>query len=150
MRLLKILCLVALATLTQISYAYSFQDVKCLADNAYYESRGEGIKGMQAVMDVTLNRKESGKFGNTICKVVYQKNQFAWTSKKLPETTKKERDEQYVLAEYIAKDMLLGVGRGLTNHAIYYHEKSIKPKWVYNMKRVKKIDNHIFYRAENV
>ncbi|QXN67603.1 hypothetical protein [Klebsiella phage vB_Kpn_3] len=56
------------------------KEIDCIAKNIYFESRGEGIKGMMAVAQVTKNRVNSGKFPDSYCKVVYQSNQFSWVS----------------------------------------------------------------------
>lgn len=129
--------------------AYTWKDAKCLADNAFYEARGEGIRGMQAVMDVTLNRKESGKFPNTVCKVVYQRGQFSWTHQAKQKVLDKELQEEYYLAMHLARGMLVGHGRGITKGALWYHEKRVNPKWASQMQKVKKIKSHVFYVAVN-
>ena len=53
-------------------------EIDCLALNIYHESRGEGRIGMVAVGWTTINRRDSPKFPDTICKVVYQPSQFSW------------------------------------------------------------------------
>ncbi len=58
-----------------------FKDLECLATNVYREARGEPMEGQIAVAKVTLNRVYSGKYPSSICGVVYQKNQFSWTSR---------------------------------------------------------------------
>ena len=44
----------------------------CLAEAIYFEARGEPVEGQFAVAEVILNRVESPKFPNSICKVVRQ------------------------------------------------------------------------------
>lgn len=54
--------------------------VDCLAKVIWYEARGESNAGKTLVANVVRNRMDYGKpFASTICKVVYQRNQFAWT-----------------------------------------------------------------------
>ena len=53
--------------------------IKCLADNAYFEARGQSTEGVYAVMHVVINRTTDGRFPSTPCGVVYQKGQFTWT-----------------------------------------------------------------------
>lgn len=43
----------------------------------YFESNRSSRDGMIAVGSVVMNRVESGKFPNSVCEVVGQKNQFA-------------------------------------------------------------------------
>ena len=45
---------------------------RCLAEALYYEARGEGRVGQQAVAEVVLRRREMGRYGNSICAVVYE------------------------------------------------------------------------------
>jgi spore germination cell wall hydrolase CwlJ-like protein len=57
--------------------------VKCLADNIYYEAANQPIKGKIAVANVVMNRtKEPKRFGSTPCSVINQKlhghPQFSW------------------------------------------------------------------------
>lgn len=58
------------------------QQLTCLADNAYFEARGEGKAGWQAVTNVVFNRMDNRKFPNTACEVVKQRRgsicQFSW------------------------------------------------------------------------
>lgn len=132
-----------------VVYAYSYKDMKCLADNAFYEARGEGVKGMQAVMDVTLNRVKSDKFPSTVCGVVYQRKQFSWTHQPKQKITKKELDYEYEIALHLARNMMLGSGRGITKGALFYHERNISPTWSKQMYAVKRIKKHVFYVANN-
>lgn len=66
-----------------------FEETYCMAQNVYYEARGESLKGKQAVGNVVLNRVKHKKYPNTICGVVYEARkwegkiirdmcQFAW------------------------------------------------------------------------
>ena len=45
--------------------------MRCLAENIYYEARGEPLNGQYAVAEVTLNRVRSPYFPKTICAVVH-------------------------------------------------------------------------------
>src|ERR1700750_740338 len=47
-------------------------DLQCLAENVYFESRGEPLKGQYAVAEVTLNRTRSANFPHTVCGVVHE------------------------------------------------------------------------------
>src|SRR5262245_12358380 len=48
------------------------RNLTCLAWNVYFEARGESLAGQRAVAEVTMNRKASGRFADSICGVVYQ------------------------------------------------------------------------------
>src|SRR5581483_11483404 len=47
-------------------------DLECLAENVYFEARGEPIDGQFAVAEVTLNRTMAPNFPHTICAVVHE------------------------------------------------------------------------------
>src|ERR1043166_782443 len=49
------------------------QSPTCLARNVYFEARGEPIAGQYAVAEVTMNRRASRRFANTVCEAVYAK-----------------------------------------------------------------------------
>jgi N-acetylmuramoyl-L-alanine amidase len=135
-----------------ISYGAK-NDLLCLARNIYYEARGESLTGKIAVANVTINRvkkrnKENEK-KTTICKVVYEKHQFSWTNLPKP---KKIDDEAWDDALTIAKSVLNGKFRDVTNKSTHYHSVKIKPKWAssHKIKKVKVIGKHVFYKlAEN-
>ena len=57
---------------------YDYQDeVKCLAQNVYFEARDQPTKGQIAVALVTLNRVNSRRFPNNICKVIHQASRYS-------------------------------------------------------------------------
>ncbi|MGF7008719.1 cell wall hydrolase [Aminobacter sp. BE322] len=59
------------------SYGYSARDKECLARAMFFESNRSSRDGMIAVGSVVMNRLKSGDYGDTVCGVVGQKNQFA-------------------------------------------------------------------------
>src|SRR6056300_1841134 len=58
------------------------RQVECLAQNIYYEARGENQDGHVAVALVTMNRSLSKLYPNNVCNVVREKLgktcQFTW------------------------------------------------------------------------
>jgi N-acetylmuramoyl-L-alanine amidase len=66
----------------------------CLSAVVHYEARGEPLEGKVAVASVVMNRVESGKFPDTVCKVVSQPRQFSWFHKK---TMKHGAEKQFAL-----------------------------------------------------
>lgn len=58
------------------------EEIQCLAEAMYFEARGEGVTGQEAVALVTLNRTKTPGFPKTVCGVVYQTGQYGWTRKK--------------------------------------------------------------------
>ena len=49
-----------------------FEELYCLANNIYFESRNQPKLGRIAVGQVTMNRVNSKRFPNTVCEVVKQ------------------------------------------------------------------------------
>jgi spore germination cell wall hydrolase CwlJ-like protein len=119
----------------------------CLAKNIYWEARGEPLIGQYAVASVTLNRVAHKRFPNTICRVVYQRNQFSWTI-----THKRARIRDVVawqVAKYIARSAREGLIKDVTGGATHYHATYVKPRWRRHFLRTVKIHKHIFYRFHN-
>ena len=127
------------------------RQLECLANNIYWEAASEPFEGKVAVAQVTMNRVESGRFADSVCGVVYQKNviyekvicQFSWVC----ETTHKTRPVYQPLwaeSELVAKKVLLENFRlpGL-KEALYYHADYVSPGW--KKPKIDKIGRHIFY-----
>lgn len=140
-RYLKISFLLAATLTSTTTLADPNRELRCLAQNAYHEARGEGDAGMKAVIDVTLNRVKSKKFPNTICGVVYQKNQFTWVKSPNPIIEEK----MYRRAVKLSMLGLSGKFDGFTRNSLYYHEVNIMPRWASKLTKQTKIGNHIFY-----
>ena len=51
-------------------------ELACLSEAVYFESRSESFIAQLAVANVVLTRKESSKYPNTICGVVHQAKRF--------------------------------------------------------------------------
>ncbi len=134
-----------------VSAAERTRQLDCLTRNIYWEAASEPFEGKVAVAQVTMNRVESGRFPDSVCGVVYQKNvfyekvvcQFSWYC----ETNHKTRAVYTPLwreSEEVAKKVLLENFRlpGLKN-ALYYHADYVNPNW--GKPRIEKIGRHIFY-----
>lgn len=121
------------------------EDRYCLAQNIYFESRGESRVGQEFVAWVTLNRVMNSDFPEEICKVVWQDSQFSWTH---DGKSDQPRDAAaWATAQAIAGEVLVayGVERDPTEGATYFHATTVKPSWAKSFERVVRIDNHIFY-----
>ncbi|MGH1466890.1 MAG: cell wall hydrolase [Cognatishimia sp.] len=122
----------------------------CLAQALYFEARGESVKGQFAVAEVILNRVDTPKFPSTVCKVVNQGTgrkfacQFTFTCDGHPEVIREKAAYQRV--GKIAKLMLDGAPRDLTDGATYYHTKAVNPRWARVFTRTTTIGVHHFYR----
>src|SRR5580693_5009076 len=49
----------------------------CLAEAMYYEARGEGVEGQEAIAEVIFNRMHSAGYPRSICGVVYEGSELA-------------------------------------------------------------------------
>ena len=134
-----------------VSAAERTRQLDCLTRNIYWEAASEPFEGKVAVAQVTMNRVESGRFADSVCGVVYQKNviyekvicQFSWYF----ETGHKTRPVYTPLwreSEEVAKRVLLENFRlpSLKN-ALYFHAEHVSPGW--GKPRIEKIGRHIFY-----
>lgn len=119
------------------------EDVHCLVQNLYFEARDQGITGMIAVGEVTLNRVESDKFPNTICEVVWQPKQFSWTHDGKSDKMKNKKAREHA---YLAAYAVLHHVYSLTEGSTHYHSVKVSPFWADSKRKVKKIGDHIFYR----
>ena len=129
---------------TNDTVKYTKHDVECLTKNIYYEAGIEDSAGKYAVANITINRLKTGKWGDTICKVVYAPKQFSWTLKRKLE---KPNPQVWAESEQIARASLKGARvRGLSK-SLFYHATYIKdPHWVDSKHEVGQIGNHIFYK----
>lgn len=129
-----------------VTIKHTSRDLDCLARNIYYEAGVEDKLGKYAVAQVTVNRLKTGRWGSTICNVVYAPKQFSWTSKKrraweqLKGRTWKESQE---IAHAVVKD---GYRVRPLKKSLFYHATYIKdPYWIDKKQFVIQLGNHKFY-----
>ena len=120
-------------------------DKICLARNIYFEAANQSSLGKLAVGLVVVNRVKSSRYPNTICRVVNQKSQFSWVDDSKSNTPKNDWawKESLRLSEEILEGKAEFIGFDRVTH---YHANYVNPRWSKEMKRVAKIDQHIFYR----
>lgn len=114
----------------------------CLAQNIYFEARGQDLDGQRMVAEVTMSRVETEGFPKTVCGVVWQKGQFSWTEDGKSDTPKDEK--AWLLAQEIAADVLVN-GCDLCTGATYFATVDAKPYWADDMDEVWRWGDHIFY-----
>jgi spore germination cell wall hydrolase CwlJ-like protein len=134
-----------------ISLKEQIKQLDCLTRNIYWEAATEPIEGKIAVAQVTINRLNDGRFGNSICSVVYQKTkfsqkticQFSWVCENKHQT-QPISPKHYKESEDIAKKVLFEHFRlpSITN-SLFYHADYVNPRW--KKKKIIKIGRHIFY-----
>ena len=122
----------------------------CLAEALYFEARGELVKGQFGVAEVILNRVASPEFPNSICRVVNQGTgrkhacQFSYTCDGKPEHI--VNGAAYDQVGRVARVMMDGGTRRLTEGATYYHTKSVRPSWARRFEHTATIGVHKFYK----
>jgi N-acetylmuramoyl-L-alanine amidase len=144
------------------------EEAFCLAENVYYEAKGESLQGQFAVASVTLNRAKSGRFPNTICEVVRQSVKlkssntfvcaFSWyceADKKGKEIPVKNKDgsinqkvvDQFKVASMVAIKVLAGEVKDNTHGATHFHNPAVsQPIWATEMRLTRRLGNHDFYK----
>tara|TARA_B100000029_G_scaffold477795_1_gene523238 strand:+ start:1560 stop:2051 length:492 start_codon:yes stop_codon:yes gene_type:complete len=131
------------------------QEVRCLAENIYFEARNQSIPGQIAVALVVLNRVEHPNFPNTVCGVVKQTKyypsgridlhscQFSWyCDGKSDEPIEPCWEEIFTLAEIIIGWESID----FTDGSLWYHSTKVSPEWANHYAKTVQIDNHIFYK----
>jgi len=124
------------------------QQIRCMADNTYFEAGHESTEGKIAVNNVVLNRVKDKRFPKTPCAVINQKArgvcQFSWKCQR----GKRIADiSAYRKATAIAEDVYLGNYTDVTKGAKFYHADYVRPSWGRVFDRTTKIGAHIFYRG---
>ena len=148
-RLVKNMTTIPPVTATVIAKVISPAELKCMAENIYFEAARESLVGKIAVGQVVLNRMKSPNYPKTICGVVHQKNgttcMFSWTCEEPKEIVQGNswKQSQQVAQELLSKssENTLDITEGST----HFHGIQINPGWN-NLKPTAKIDGHQFYR----
>lgn len=103
-------------------------ETKCLAEAIYREARGESLVGQLAVAQTIINRKNHPNFPDSICKVVFQKNQFSWT--------KNFKQYKATIYYYLVAEQVIYEPQHQAHSFLYFNNRG---------KGKKKIGNHSFY-----
>ncbi len=121
---------------------------KCLTEALYFESRGETLNGQIAVAEVILNRVDSPLYPRTVCGVVKQRGrggcQFSFVCDGRADRMREKGAAD--LAGRIARAMLDGAPRLLTDGATHFHTRGVRPRWSKRFAHTATIGAHHFYR----
>ena len=128
-------------------------ELTCLAENIYYEARGEPLDGQYAVAEVTLNRVRSPFFPKTICAVVHDTRwdplrrrftaHFSWTQM---EGRGEPWGPLWQQSIAVATAVIDEAHMPVVPDALYYHANSVQPYWANTRRVVARIGSHVFYR----
>ncbi|MEM9318536.1 MAG: cell wall hydrolase [Pseudomonadota bacterium] len=122
----------------------------CLTQALYFEARGESVAGQVAVAEVILNRVDDLRYPATLCGVVNEGTgrryacQFTYTCDGRAEIV----DDSLLWDRMgqIARMMIDGYPRSLTNGATHYHANWVNPRWASMFPQTAEIGVHLFYR----
>ncbi len=119
------------------------RDLSCLAEAVYFEARGTGDTGREAVAHVVVNRAESAKFPDSVCGVVADGCQFSYRCDGHADVLADPRAKANALET--AKDVLTGA-RDITDGALFFHSASAAPGWFNSRPRIGAFGGNVFYR----
>lgn len=128
----------------------SFHQLRCLAQNVYFEARGEMLLGQLGVAHVVMNRVKDDEFPATICDVVKaggeaRRNacQFSWwcdgRSDRPTDLAAWKRSFEVAIQVYF------GRRADPTRGALWYHADYVRPEWRRSYVLGARIGRHLFY-----
>lgn len=124
------------------------RDAYAMAATAYCEARSEGVAGMLAVAHVVNNRMADA--GRSVTEIAYQSRQFSCFDAgrfRLPSPN----DPQWLMAQMIARNVLLGRSPDPTAGARFYHTTDCDSRGCELLRthgvRPATLGRHVFYRA---
>ena len=149
-------------------------EIKCMAENIYWEARNQSKLGMIAVGRVVVNRVRSKNYPDTVCGVILQgpkreswktrqhkhlkdserryypvrnRCQFSWYCDGQNDEVRRGERDIFTTAWHIASAIVLdNRWEGFIGGATHYHADYVAPSWRHELVVVSKIDDHIFYR----
>lgn len=123
--------------------AVDFNELVCMADNLFHEARVDGMRGMEAVATVVMNRVGDSRWPDSVCGVVYQPSQFSWTLKKQLVNMKITHDWKTLA---VARMALQGGLIDKTGKSTHYHAVYVTPYWAKVYDFTVQVEQHLFYR----
>ena len=118
-------------------------DIACYATAVYHEVNTRSLEEKVGVINVIRNRLHSGRWGYSVCSVVYANNQFA-----VQDETHHPVDERaYLETKLLVIDTIVyNKHANPVANALYFHDDSIPPKKQWFGKRKKThIGRMVFY-----
>ncbi len=144
------------------------KQIKCMADNIYWEARNQSLRGMIAVGNVTMNRVYDERFPDTPCEVVHQgptrpswkdpavyypvrnRCQFSWYCDGKSDVIPEYDRDVYELIYTMSMKLYYNYFDDFTSGATHYHADYVRPAWACTKEKTIQIGKHIFYRWRNV
>ena len=146
-----LLAAVSAAPAGAMNWAVKETAVECLALAVYWEARSQSPDEQSAVAHVAINRAGHPDFPDSVCAVVKQggvakrgRCQFSWWCDGRADIPREPDAWQAALDR--AEAALEGMSDDPTGGAVYFHNKTVRPKWSIVKERTTEIGKHIFYR----
>lgn len=117
-------------------------EIGCYAAAVYHESNTQSLQEKLGVLNVVRNRLKSGRWGNTVCSVVYSNGQFIGVTDQSHDDVDTKaflETELFVLDAIVFNKYANPVA-----DALYFHDDSIKTMAGWGKKKVK-IGRMVFY-----
>ena len=118
-------------------------DIACYATAVYHEVNTRSLEEKVGVINVIRNRLHSGRWGHSVCSVVYANNQFAVQD----ETHHPVNERAYLETKLLVIDTIVHHKHANpVANALYFHDDSIPPKkkW-FGHKKKTHIGRMVFY-----
>ena len=119
-------------------------DIACYATAVYHEVNTRTLEEKVGVINVIRNRLHSGRWGNSVCSVVYARGQFIGvTDERHPEVNTRAYLETKLL---VLDTVVFNKHANPVANALYFHDDSISPKemW-YGKRKIIHIKRMVFY-----
>jgi N-acetylmuramoyl-L-alanine amidase len=117
-------------------------EATCMATAVYWESKGEPLAGQLAVAQVIMNRVKSGRWADSVCGVVYQKQQFSFIND--GRSDRPVEAGSWATAQAVAMIAMSDSWAAIVPGATSFHASRINPGW--NLPRLGAVGRHVFYR----
>ena len=122
---------------------------QCLTQAIYYESATEPLAGKRAVAQVVLNRVRHPAYPATVCGVVYE----GWSAPVCQfsfvcdgSLRRKPSASLWRESRDVARAALSGHVETDVGTATHYHADYVLPRWAYELDKVRRVGQHLFYR----
>lgn len=158
MKIRFLICIAITALLAHTAQAneLSYYDRQIVASCMVLEAACDGTEGMQAVLNVILNRADGylhRMVPETVKHGAFSCMSSVWNSSSPNYSPLIRRAQNHDQAYATALRLITTMERGLlwdnTCGATYYHATSIRPYWVRDMSYITTIGGHCFYTARH-
>ena len=128
------------------------EEFNCLVSLLYFEARGEGHTGLKYVLSVVENRKNSPRYPDSYCEVIYQPYQFSFVHERqnvglsLQPKPKDVEKEVFDFIRKIAYDAVHGDFESvLPENVLHYTTTKVSNRWTRKKKVYIVEGKHKFY-----